>query len=111
MEAEEDPKTVWLTESPSARLERIVGETRIEKVEPEFRKFFTRQSLEDSNLVHRDYRQTKAVYRVPRKEVGEMEATTFIDRVGLSPNTNIEFEELEQREDKFAFIYKAKYRA
>ena len=62
-------------------------------------------------MVHREYRQMKAVYRVARKEVGEMEASALIERVGLSPNTDVQFAELEQKEDKFAFIYRAKYRA
>lgn len=111
VEQQEDPATVWLTESPSPKWERVVGEERTESIEPEFRKFFTPQSLKGNNLVRREYRDMKPVYRVPRKEVGDLDAPALIERASLPEDTQVHFEELKKTEDKFVFIYRARYHA
>ena len=48
---------------------------------------------------------------VQRKEIGDIEQAELIPRLNVkSKDIGIEVEELGQIDDKFAFIYKAKYR-
>jgi hypothetical protein len=111
VEAKENPETVWLTDSPSPKLERVVGERRVSDVDPEFRRFFTRQSLQGASLLHQEYRSLKAVMRVPRKEVGYVEASGLQARLEAAPNTELVIDETVDQDDRFAFVYRAKYRA
>jgi hypothetical protein len=111
VEAREDEQTVWLTESPQAKIERVVGERRISEVDPEFRQFFTKQSLARGGLHHQEYRSVKTVMRAPRKEVGFLEAAELKLRFSGDHDTELIVDERLDRKDKFAFIYRANYRA
>lgn len=104
-------ETVWLTEAPEPKLERVVGQTRISEVDPEFRRFFTKQSLAGDGLLHQEYRSLNAVARLPRKEVGSAEATELVTRLGLPADSELLIDETIEEKDIFAFIYRAKYRA
>ncbi|GEM_PF-1294583 len=111
VEAKEATDTVWLTESPKPSLERVVGEQRVSEVDPEFRQFFTKKSLMGGQLLHQQYQSVKTVVRVPRKEVGFVEPADMLSRFETPANTEIVIDEELEAEDKFAFIYRAKYRA
>jgi hypothetical protein len=111
VEGKENQETVWLTESPKPKLERVVGVRRVSEVDPEFRRFFTKQSLEGGGLLHQEYRTIKSVMRMPRKEVGSVEASDLGARLETPARTEIIIDEALQQDDKFAFIYRAKYRA
>lgn len=111
VEAKEATTTVWLTESPKPALERVVGERRVSEVDPEFRQFFTKQSLSGPHLLHQEYRTIKNVVRVPRKEVGLVEPDDMLTRLAAPSNTEVVIDEVMVAEDKFAFIYRARYRA
>ena len=111
VEAKEATGTVWLTESPKPSLERVVGEQHVSQVDPEFRQFFTNKSLIGGQLLHQEYRSVKTVVRVPRKEVGFVEPAEILERLDTPPNAEIVIDEELKAEDKFAFIYRAKYRA
>jgi hypothetical protein len=110
VDGRENPDTVWLTESPAPKIERIVGERRVSDVDPEFRRFFTRPSLSGGKLLHQEYKRVKSVTHLPRKEVGFVDALELQNRLPLKGAELIIQEDLE-RDDKFAFIYRAKYRA
>lgn len=109
--AEEPADTVWLTESPRPTLERVVGEQHVSQIDPEFRKFFTKKSLVHGQLLHQQYRSIRTVIRVPLKEVGSVEPDEMLTRLDTAPNVEIVVDEGFEAEDKFAFIYRAKYRA
>ncbi len=111
VEAQEATETVWLTESPKPTLERVVGERHVSQVDPEFRQFFTKKSLVHGQLLHQQYRSVKTVIRVPRKEVGFVEPADMLTRLETPANAEIVIDEEMEAEDKFAFIYRAKYRA
>jgi hypothetical protein len=110
VEAEEPTGTVWLTESPKPALERVVGEQRVSQIDPEFRRFFTKKSLMHGQLLHQQYRSMKTVIRVPRKEAGFVEPAEILTRLETPANVEIVIDEELEAEDKFAFIYRAKYR-
>jgi hypothetical protein len=110
METQEKPETVWMTESPAPKLERVVGATRVSEVDPEYRKFFTGNSLKSGKLLHQEYRSLRTVTRLPRREVGDAEASKLRERLLLS-GTELEIDETLSQNDEFAFIYRAKYRA
>jgi hypothetical protein len=105
------PETVWLTETPKPQLERVVGRTRVSEVDPEFRRFFTSQSLAKGGLLHQEYRSIRTVTRLPRKEVGGTEPQQLIDRLDLPETAELMIDENLEEKDIFAFIYRAKYRA
>jgi hypothetical protein len=111
VEAKEAADTVWLTESPKPTLERVVGEQQVSQIDPEFRQFFTKKSLMNGQLLHQQYRSVKTVVRVPRKEVGFMEPAEMLKRLDTPANVEIVIDEELEAKDKFAFIYRAKYRA
>lgn len=111
VEAKEDPKTVWLTESPEPKLERVLGAPRVSAIDPEFRKFFTRQSLSGGELLHQEYRAVKTVLRVSRKEVGNVESPDLQAKLGIPSAAELLIDEGMAHDDKFAFIYRAGYRA
>jgi hypothetical protein len=111
VEANENRNTVWLTESPEPKLERVVGARNVSEIDPEYRKFFTKSSLEGRGLVHQEYRSLKTTVRVPRKEVGNVESLDLQAKLGMSDRTELLIDETMDQEDKFAFIYRAKYRA
>jgi hypothetical protein len=106
----ENSETLWLTESPAPKIERIVGEKRLTDVDPEFRRFFTKPSLASGRLFHQEYRRIKTVTHLPRKEVGSADALVLQNRLPVTGTELIIHEDFEQ-DDKFAFIYRAKYRA
>ena len=110
IDVEENPSTVWLKESPIPKRERVVGQTWFTEVDPEYRQFFTPRSLRGQQLVHQAYRTTRDTIRVQRKEIGDIEQTELIPRLSKSKDISVEVEELGQTVDKFAFIYRAKYR-
>ncbi|MGJ5049948.1 hypothetical protein ACQR09_23015 [Bradyrhizobium oligotrophicum] len=110
VEAREATDTVWLTESPSPTLERVIGEQHLTRIDPKFRRFFTKRSLRDGQLLHQQYRSVKKVIRVPRKEVGFVEPTEMLARLETKENVEIVVDEELKAEDKFAFVYRAKYR-
>ena len=110
VEVEEDPSTVWLTGSPTPKLELIAGDTWVSELDPEFREFFTPRSLRGGSLVHRDYHDMQPRYRVLRKEIGPVDAGSLEERLPGIADAKIEVEEARDVEDQFAFIYRAKYR-
>ncbi len=109
--APENPETVWLTETPVPKLERVVGVRRISEVDADVRQFFTKQSRDARGLLHQEYRGLKTVVRVPRKEVGNVEKSDLKARLDASALTEILIDEAVDQDDKFAFIYRAKFRA
>ena len=111
VETQEDPRVIWFTRKPRPTFERVVGETRVEPVDPDLRPFFTDRSVSGNNLVHREYRQVKPVYRVPRKELGDVEESALAQRLSLPSQAEIDITEETLADDKFAFIYRARYRA
>jgi hypothetical protein len=111
VEVLEKPETVWLTESPEPKLERVVDVKWVSDIDKEFRRFFTKQSLQRGGLLHQEYRSIKTVIRVPRKEVGNVEALDLQTRLLMPSHSELLVDETIQLEDKFAFIYRAKYRA
>ncbi len=111
VEATEKPETLWLTESPEPKLERVVDVKWVSDIDKEFRRFFTKQSLQRDGLLHQEYRSLKTVIRVPRKVVGSVETTDLQARLLMPSNSELLIDETLQHEDKFAFIYRAKYRA
>jgi hypothetical protein len=110
VEEQQKIETVWLTESPAPKLERVVGATWESEVDPEFRKFFTTNSLRKGKLRHQEYRSFKTIMRLPRKEVGNADALDLRERLSLPAPTELEIDETLERTDRFAFIYRAKYR-
>lgn len=111
VEAQEDPGTFWLTESPTPKLERAVGTRYVSEVDPEFRGFFTKQSFIGEQLFHQEYRGIKNVVRVPRKEVGSMDTSDIQLRMDAPAHAELFIDETMTADDKFAFVYRAKYRA
>jgi len=85
-------------------------EAKHAELDPEFRQFFTDRSLRAGKLVHREYRDMKATYRVLQKDVGQVDSQALVKRPGMPVDTTIEIEESPIK-DKFAFIYRARYRA
>jgi len=110
VELSEDTATVWLTDTPAAKLEKTVGLTRYENTDPEFLRFFTQASSAGEQLIYREYRALKVTYRVPQKEVGSESPEDLFSRLRLPKDTHVEVDR-SSREDKFEFIYRAKYRA
>jgi len=110
VDVRETSEVVWLTESPALKIERLVGERKLSDVDPEFRRFFTRPSLAGGRLLHQEYRSMRSVTHLPRKEVGFVDASELQNRLPIKGTELIIHEDLEQ-DDKFAFIYRAKYRA
>lgn len=111
VEANEDPNTVWLAESPEPKLERVLGVTRVSTIDPEYRQFFTKQSLSNGNLLHQEYRTVKSVLRVSRKEVGNADSPELQAKFGMPNTTELLIDEGMECDDKFAFIYRARHRA
>ena len=111
VESREDEKTMWLTENPEPKLEREVGKRLVSEVDPEFRRFYTPRSLSGGGLLHQEYRSIKGVIRAARKEVGAMEAEEMRERFQPGEQIELIVEEKLDQKDKFAFIYRAKYRA
>lgn len=110
VEARENEQTVWMTESPQAKIERVVGERHVSEVDPEFRKFFTKQSLTLEGLYHQEYRSVETVMRTSRKEVGFLDAEELKLRFSEDRRIQMVVDERIDKKDKFAFIYRAKYR-
>lgn len=111
VEGTEDRETVWLTERPEPRLERVVGATSTSEVDRDFRQFFTKASLAGQQLLHQEYRDFKATVRVPRKEVGHYDTPDLQTKLGMPAHAELLIDEGMEQDDKFAFIYRAKYRA
>lgn len=111
VETREVETTIWMTENPKPKMEREVGVSRTSEVDPEFRKFFTKQSLVGSELLHQEYRSIKNVIRAPRKEIGALEEPELRLRFNDDERTALIVDERIEKKDKFAFIYRAKYRA
>jgi hypothetical protein len=110
VEATESRDTVWLTESPEPKLERVVGDRKTSEIDPEYRKYFTKASLEGWGLVHQEYRSLKTTVRVPRKEVGNVEALDLQTKLRMSDSVELLIDEAMEQDDKFTFIYRAKFR-
>lgn len=111
VEASEKRDTVWLTESPEPRLERVVGTKNISEIDADFRKFFTKASFQGDRLLHQEYRDLKAKVHVPRKEVGHYETPDLQAKLHMGNQVELFIDETIKQDDKFAFIYRAKYRA
>ena len=116
----EDHHTVWLSEPPAPKLERVPGVEHFSRVDAEFRQFFTKKSLRGPALLrHQPYRSLKTVMRVPRKEAGSVEAPDLLTRLETQTPaladktvpTEIIIDETLEEKDIFAFVYRAKYRA
>jgi hypothetical protein len=111
VEAAAPPQTLWLTEDPSPRLERVVGAERVSDVDPEFRPFFAKPSLRPTGLFHQEYRSVRPIVRVPRREAGNVSAPEFQARLALPATTDVQVDDTFDADDPFAFIYRARYRA
>lgn len=111
LERQEDVRTVWLSENPQPKIEREVGEHRVSYVDPEFRQFFTKQSLAGNGLLHQEYRSVRTEVRAPRKELGFLEPTELKLRFDNDARIKLIVNERIDTKDKFTFIYRAKYRA
>jgi hypothetical protein len=110
IEQEEDPSTVWLTENPTPKMERVVGEEWFEVLDPEFQEFFTPRSLREGSLVHREYRDVKGTFSVARKEIGDLAPQELVRRLDMAESIEIDIKEAPASRRKFDFIYRAKYR-
>jgi hypothetical protein len=110
VDSEENPRVVWLAESPSPKLERVAGNPRLEEVDPEFLKFFTSKSVRNGALVRQPYEDLRPISRVQRKEIGNVPPEEIAPRVSAAEVTDVAVKELSDADDKFAFIYRAKYR-
>jgi hypothetical protein len=95
----ENPDTVWLRENPAPELERVAGLTRASDIDPEFRRFFTKDSISEGRLLHQEYRTVKTVVRIPRKEVGGAQGSDLVDRLKLPERTELFIEEELPEED------------
>jgi hypothetical protein len=109
--ATESTDTIWLTRSPEPKIERVVGARNVSEIDPDYRKFFTKSSIEPRGLVHREYRSLKTTLRVSRKELGNVEALDFQSKLGMTGNVDVSIDEEIKQDDKSAFIYRAKFRA
>lgn len=111
VEAAERLDTVWLTENPAPKLERVIGARSTSEIDADFRRFFTRASFEGQRLLHQEYRDLRRTVRVPRKEAGHYEAPDLQSKLGTDAHVELLIDETMAQDDKFAFIYRAKYRA
>lgn len=129
---EEDPKTLWLAESPMPKLKGIIGQERLTEVDPEYQRFFTAPSLREGRLVHREYKELGVVRTLSRRDIGSVDP----DKVeillqakegsGREPDVETQIgnparprrlkvsevvvEDKESADRSFDFIYRAKFR-
>lgn len=109
IESQQDPKTVWLSQNPRPKDEKIVGVESIEPVDDDLRSFFTKRSLRGHDLVHREYRSLRRSVKVSEKEAGSQSAADLAARFGVTENTSVSVTK-SRKADPFAFLYRAKYR-
>lgn len=106
----EDPATIWVSEDPRPRRERIASPARLVRVDPEFLKFFTKGSVKEGKLISRDYRDLGDVARVQRTEVGNVTDDELLSRMDYALVPLLEVAENGANNKKSAFIRRAKYR-
>jgi hypothetical protein len=107
----EDPQTVWLTESPEPKIEREVGVRRVSEVDPEYRQYFSKDSIVPEGLLHNEFRTLKTTVRLPRKEIGNMREPDLQRRFFTNEEVEVSIDEELSEEDLYLFIYRAKFRA
>jgi hypothetical protein len=112
VESTQDPSTIWVTESPLARRERLIGAKRTAEIEQEYLPCFTSRSLSYGKLVHRDYNGMQDIFRVKRSEVGRIEESELLPRLNLSHGfaATVEITEPLRFSGKSHLIYRAKYK-
>jgi len=110
VERQQDPSVVWLKENPAPKRERVVGPTWLSEADPDLLKFFSKSSVRADRLVHRRYSRIQTTYRVGRNEVGSLIPEEVADRLLLPEDAKVAIDERRQG-GKFAFIYRARYRA
>lgn len=110
IEAQENINTVWLTKSPSPKLERVVGRRSVSEIDAEYRQFFTNASISGPSLLHQEFDNLRTTIRMPRKEVGSFEYPDLQTKLGMGANDVLLIDEAIERNDKFSFIYRAKFR-
>lgn len=109
IQREESPDVVWLNKLPEDTLQPVLGDDYISEVDEDFRRFFTKSSLSREGLVHRPYRELKSSVTLEAKEVSYLQEPDLKARLHLPLSTELRIEDVKKN-DKFAFIYRAKYR-
>jgi hypothetical protein len=110
IESVEDPTTIWVSEDPRPRRERIASAARLVAVDPEFLEFFSKGSVKDGRLVSRDYRDICDVARLQRNEVGNVTDDELLSRMSYALTPLLEIAESGANNKKSPFIRRAKYR-
>jgi hypothetical protein len=103
----EDPTTIWVSEDPRPRRERIASSARLVAIDPEFLEFFNKGSVKDGRLVSRDYRDICDVARVQRNEVGNVTDDELLSRMSYALTPLIEVAENGANNKKSPFIRRA----
>lgn len=106
----EDPTTIWVSEDPRPRRERIADAAQLISIEPEFLQFFSKASVKNGKLVSRDYRDIGDVARLQRNEVGDVTNNELLSRMSYERTPLLEVAENVASDRKSPFIRRAKYR-
>jgi hypothetical protein len=111
IDQEEDPNAIWLSESPTPKLERVLGESGFFNVDEEFQRFFTRESRQGLRaLVHKPYQSLEFTTHLLANEVGSQGKEALRKRIPLGPRTKLLVEDTTRPNDRFVFIYRARFR-
>lgn len=111
VEAQADPRALWLSKAPVVRTERVVGETRLSDIDPEFQRFFTKQSISMDKLVQQQFKDLRQVVTVPEKEAPSESIRELRNRLRLPDSAELSMKTRTDKDDPFEFVYRAKYRA
>jgi hypothetical protein len=112
VDADSDPAESLFTEEPKVETVLIPGDVSLSEVDPDMRRFFQRNSLQDSSLVHVPFIGRRQVLNVHEGDA----RTSDLDKIRakIAPGTDIpvEFKQLSaaQLEKRHPFIVRAKYR-
>lgn len=110
IDAVEDPSTVWVSEDPRPRRERISSSARFIQTDPEYLQFFSKGSVKDGKLVQRDYAYVGEVARLLRNEVGDIKEEDLRLRMSYAESPILEIAESGSSSKKSSLIYRAKFR-
>jgi hypothetical protein len=110
IDSAEDPTTIWVSEDPRPRRERIASSARLVQVDPDFLEFFTKGSVKEGKLVSRDYRDVGNISRLQRNEVGNVTDDELLSRLNYSLTPLLEVEENGASNKKSPFIRRARFR-
>jgi hypothetical protein len=106
----EDPTTIWVSEDPRPRRERIAEAARFIPVDSEYLAFFSKGSVQNGKLVLRDYRDIGDVARLQRNEVGNVSDDELLSRMSYARIPQLEVAENIATTKKSPFIRRAKFK-